>query len=298
MTGGGWSIVINPNAGRRPPSALDVESAVAKRGIDATIVTTTSVGHLVTHIQDQVRSGRRAFISIGGDGTAHHVVNAIMDTGLSRTERFTLAIVATGSGSDFVRTFGHRAGLEAGLDRVVTPDLYPIDIGHIDATFGSRYFLNAANTGVAASAARRAGSLPKLLGPRRYTAAFWLELPRFPVGTLVITCDRHRFDGEAISVVIANGQFFGGGMNVAPRATLVDGVFDLQVFQAPKRNAFSVMPRIVRGSHLTHKAVRRYIGASISITGPDDWPVEADGEYLGRGSVSVTMEAAAIDFVA
>ena len=99
-------------------------------------------------------------------------------------------------------------------------------------------------------------------------------------------------------MVIANGQFFGGGMNVAPRATLVDGIFDVQVFRAPKRHAFSVMPRIIRGSHLTHKAVRRYIGATISVTGADDWPVEADGEYLGRGPVSVTMEPAAIDFVA
>jgi len=298
MTLNDWSIIINPYAGNRPPSYGDVESAVSKRGIDAMISVTTSVEELTATVNDQACSGVRSFVAVGGDGTAHHIVNAIMATGLAQADRFVLAIVATGSGSDFVRTFGHRPGLEAGLDRMVAPDLYPIDIGRLNARFGSRYFLNAANTGVAAAAAQCAEHLPKVLGPRRYTAGFWLELPRFPVRSISLECDRHRFEGEAISVVIANGQFFGGGMNVAPRATLIDGLFDVQVFRAPKRLAFTVMPRIIRGNHLTHTGVRRYTGASVSIGDSDEWPIEADGEYLGRGPVSMTILPAAIDFVA
>ena len=97
-------------------------------------------------------------------------------------------------------------------------------------------------------------------------------------------------------MVVANGQFFGGGLNVAPRSTLVDGVMDVQVFSGPKRNAFAIMPRLAFGSHLTHRAVRRYIGANVSIQAPDEWPVEADGEIIGRGSVEIETIPQALDF--
>jgi diacylglycerol kinase family enzyme len=139
--------------------------------------------------------------------------------------------------------------------------------------------------------------LPKSLGSARYTAAFWLALSRFSSSDIDVSIGRHRFTGNAINVVVANGQFFGGGLNVAPRASMVDDQFDVQVFSGPRRNAFVVMPRLVFGSHLTHTAVRRYVGNDISITCPSDWPVEADGELLGHGSVSISVVHGAIDFV-
>ncbi len=71
---------------------------------------------------------------------------------------------------------------------------------------------------------------------------------------------------------------------------------DVQVFSGPKRNAFAIMPRLAFGSHLTHRAVRRYIGASVSIHAPDEWPVEADGEIIGQGSVEIETVPQALDF--
>jgi diacylglycerol kinase family enzyme len=68
------------------------------------------------------------------------------------------------------------------------------------------------------------------------------------------------------------------------------------VFAGPRRKAFTVMPRIIRGVHLTHKNVRRVIGTTAQIDVPDDWPVEADGEVLGTGSISVSVRPGAIEF--
>ncbi len=87
-------------------------------------------------------------------------------------------------------------------------------------------------------------------------------------------------------------------MNVAPRATLVDGKLDVQVFKGPRRLALSVMPRVVKGTHLSHKAVRRYIGGAVTIDVPASWPVESDGEVLGTGSVTIRTISSAVDFVA
>ena len=124
-----------------------------------------------------------------------------------------------------------------------------------------------------------------------------MALGRFPLHDIEVDIDHHRFAGSAINVVVANGQFFGGGLNIAPRATLVDGLFDVQVFSGPRRNAFTVMPRVAFGSHLTHRAVRRYIGGSVRIEAPTDWPVEADGELLGHGPVTAENLPAKVEFV-
>ena len=85
-------------------------------------------------------------------------------------------------------------------------------------------------------------------------------------------------------------------MNIAPRASVADGLADIQVFSGPRRKAFSVMPKVVRGMHLGHKNVRRLTGRSVRINVPDGWPIEADGELLGTGSISVTVLPAAIEF--
>jgi diacylglycerol kinase (ATP) len=78
---------------------------------------------------------------------------------------------------------------------------------------------------------------------------------------------------------------------------MVDGILDIQVFAGPRRNAFVVMPRLLVGSHLTHPAVRRYVGSEVSITCPDTWPIEADGELLGSGPVTISVLPGAIDLV-
>ena len=97
-------------------------------------------------------------------------------------------------------------------------------------------------------------------------------------------------------MVIANGQFLGGGLNVAPRSTVQDGVFDVQLLAGPRSHAPTVRTRMVRGAHLTHRAVRRTKGAAIAVDCPESWPIEADGERLGTGPISVDVLPQAIFF--
>jgi diacylglycerol kinase (ATP) len=293
-----WTVLVNPHAGKRNASIEDIEAAFARHAIQACVTTTQSVEHLRTIVTDAIAQGTQSFAVVGGDGTAHHTLNAMMEAASYRDQNLTLSIIPSGSGSDFIRTFGHTRGLDAGVARLSNPDLYRVDIGVVTGSFGQVYFLNALNVGVAAASAARAARLPRTLGAKRYAVAFWLALSRFPQAKVRVDVDHHKFGGDAINIVVANGQFFGGGMNVAPRATLTDGLFDVQIFHGPRRRAFSVMPRVIRGSHLTHSAVRRYVGSDIRIAAPDDWPVEADGEILGTGDVHVTTIASAINFVA
>ena len=293
-----WFVLVNPEAGTTRTIADDVEMVFARHRVGASVATTLSAEHLRSLVREEILRGRQNFAVVGGDGTAHHALNAMMSTDSERDDPLTLSIIPAGSGSDFIRTFGHSRGLEPGVARLREPDRYVVDVGVAEGAFGKAYFLNALNVGVAAASAATAAGLPRRLGAKRYPVAFWMALARFSQATIDVAIDRHIFSGEAINVVVANGQFFGGGMNIAPRATLTDGMFDVQVFQGPRRRAFSVMPRVIRGSHLTHTAVRRYVGTDITMTIPDEWPVEADGEVLGKGSVHVATIGGAIAFVA
>ena len=290
-----WFGVVNPAAGRKGSPYNEVLAVSAELGLDVTFTEATSPSDIVRLISDAHAAGHRRFISVGGDGTAHLVLNAFMEA--SGGDRCVLGIVPVGSGGDFVRTFGHRRGVRPGLERIADPDLYTVDIGRVTGSFGSTYFLNALNLGVAAASAAAANRLPRWAGSARYTTAFWIALWRFASGPVTATIDQHRFAGEAINVVVANGQFFGGGLNIAPRSVLTDGRMDVQVFRGPRRQAFAIMPRILRGTHLTHKGVQRYSGSAIRVEVPGDWPVEADGEILGEGSVTVDVLPGAIDVV-
>ncbi|MDK1018340.1 MAG: YegS/Rv2252/BmrU family lipid kinase [Actinomycetota bacterium] len=290
-----WYGVVNPSSGRAGSVFEEVVTTAKELRVDAVFIESQSGDHVTHLVADAVADGFRHFISVGGDGTAHLVLNGFMATGSG--EGCSLAIVPAGSGSDFVRTFGHKRGIHAGLSRLTEPEPYVVDIGRVTGSFGTRYFLNALNLGVAAASASIATRLPRWMGSTRYSAAFWIALWKFHSAGVTATIDQHRYEGEAINIVVANGQFFGGGMNVAPRSSLVDGKMDVQVFKGPRRQAFSVMPRVMRGTHLTHRGVQRYSGTAIRVEVPSEWPVEADGETLGSGSVEIEVLSGAIRFI-
>ncbi len=290
-----WFAVVNPSAGRRSPSVTRLNAVADGFGLDVTFSSSPSISEGVAAVARAVDEGFVNFVSVGGDGTAHVLVNALMP--LQGPERFTIAIIASGSGSDLVRTFGHARNTEEAFQRLISPDRYPIDLGLITLNDHHTYFLNVANVGVAAASTAVAARLPRFLGGLRYIVAFWIALARYRSRELTVSVGRHQFRGRAINVVIANGQFFGGGMNIAPRASMTDGLFDIQVFSGPKRQAFTLMPRVLRGSHLTHRAVQRYIGSDVVVTGDGELLVEADGELLGRGAPTIGLLAGAIDLV-
>lgn len=290
-----WFGVVNPAAGRESEVLATVTRVSNDLELDAVFEETSSGQDVVDRVTAAIGRGHHRFVAVGGDGTAHLVLNALLSS--KSDQQFTLAVASVGSGSDFVRTFGHERGVLPGLTRLVHPELSTIDVGRATGSFGEAYFLNAMNIGVGAASAAVANGFFRWTGGMRYRAAFWVALWRFREGSVGVTVDSHAYNGTAINVVIANGQFFGGGMKIAPDSSLTDAEMDVQIFRAPRRQAFSVMPRLLMGTHISHRGVERYSGSSMRIEVPDDWMVEADGEILGHGTVEVEVLPQAVDFV-
>jgi diacylglycerol kinase (ATP) len=289
-----WRVIHNPSAGRGSQIGARLRDALDRHGVDAEIEVSASPDHIEELVVSAARSGATRFAVVGGDGTAHLALNALMSLGWDAPP--TLAIVPAGSGSDFIRTFALPRSLEGGVAVLAGDGVYRCDVGRIDGGFGTRWFLNVMNSGVAAASVGTAMRLPRFLGGLRYSAAFWLALPRFRPTHIDVRAGSRTIGGEALNVVVANGQFFGGGLNIAPQAAVMDGALDLQVFLGPRRRAFSIMPRVVRGLHLRHPAVLRGRAPRFELDVPQSWPVEADGELLGYGPVTVSVVPEAIDF--
>jgi len=289
-----WWVIVNPSAGRRADLADRTAAALSGAGVAFDLHVSRDPDDVASLVSAGKEAGATRFAGVGGDGTAHLIVNGLMSHEWERPPG--LAILSAGSGSDFIRTFGLPRSLEAMAPHLATDDWYPCDLLRVEGGFGTRYALNVVEAGVGAAAVSTAARFPRWFGGRRYAIAFWLRLPRFNPGMVTARVDGKEVTGSAIAAIIANGQFFGGGMNIAPRASVADGMAEIQLFRGPRRKALTVMPRVVRGMHLGHRNVRRLTGKSMQVEVPATWPVEADGEALGLGSIAVTVVAAAIQF--
>jgi len=275
--------MVNPAAGRGTDLPARTSAALDSRGIGAEVTASRSAEHVAELITGAIERGHRRFVAVGGDGTVNLVVNALLAHPWE--EPPTLGILPAGTGCDFVRVFGIPQDVEAAAGHLQGEDAYRSDAGVLEGEWGTRYFLNIAQAGIGAASAITADRLSWLRG-LRYQSAFWINLPGFRRTTIDLTVGNRAYDGEAISVIFANGQFFGNGMNIAPKATLTSGEIDAQVISARKRQAPLLMRKAARGLHLTHPQVKRLRGASFSLATTEPWPVEADGEYLGNTPVT------------
>jgi diacylglycerol kinase (ATP) len=287
-----WYAVVNQAAGRKPTLATTVRTVLDGAGVDAVIEVPTSREEAFEVFRSAAHAGHTRFIVAGGDGTVNLAANALLP--LSLGEPPTIGVLPTGTGCDLLRTFGLPQNMARAANHLTTDDTYAIDVGTLEGHWGLRYFVNVAQVGVGAAAAESATKLTRSLGAIRYPVAFAGRLPRFPKARVRITTEKRTYESEALAVIMANAQFFAGGWNVAPRATLIDGVLDIQVINAKKRQAPALVPKVIKGTHLSDPAVRRFSAAEFKIETNPEWPLEADGDPVGNTTVTGRVVPAAI----
>lgn len=279
----GWLVVANPYAGRRREIEQRTRRVLDAQQIEAEIVAPYGEAEVRQCIDEAVADGRDRVVAVGGDGTINLVVGALMQHRWAYPP--TLGVLPAGSGSDFVRTFGISQRLEDAARHLGGDEVYLSDVGVLRGSWGERHFINVADAGVLAALVQRAERLPRWLGSARYHVALPLVYPRFPEAEIHLVAGQRTYQGPALLVVFGNAQFFGGGWNIAPRATVTDGLFDIQVFNAPKRDVPRLWWRARNGDHLNDRRVRRFTADRFTLQTDPQWPVEADGEFFGSGRV-------------
>ena len=310
----GWVLVVcNPisGLGRGLERLAVVSRAFDAKGVVYKAETTARRGDAARLAYTASRSGCSTVVVIGGDGTLFEVVNGVIGfAGVEGEQRpvnpVAVGLVQAGRGSDFGRSVGVPSDVEAACDRLLAGRTQTVDLGHVTYTsFGgkprARYFINAAGMGFDAEVTLRSSSAPRVLGGTiPYLSSLLTTLVTYRNKRLALSVD----DGDARqtranSIIIANGQYFGGGMKIAPDAQLADGLFDVVMLgDLSKIDLVRNVPNVYDGSHIIHPKVEVQRARQVEITSPDRLLLQADGEVLGTAPARFTIVPEAIQIIA
>lgn len=223
----------------------------------------------------------------GGDGSVAPAAAVAAELGLA------LAVMPCGTANDFVRALELPDDVEEACRLAVEGErLRTLELCHMDG----RPFVNVANGGLAAAAARRAEPLKPRLGPLAYLAgAAWagaIERPR----RCRVRCDgRVVFEGAVWQVTVASSGAFGGGSDIGP-ADSTDGVLDVAVIPAGARARLVQRAWGMRSGRITdQRDVRHARGSTVEVEGKLDYNV--DGELVRARSAHFTVDPGAFRLV-
>ena len=289
-------VIVNPAAGGgRAARAVPWLRERLERRPDARLEVTRGAGDAERIASDAADRGHARVIAVGGDGTVQEVVNGLLEWGGAST---TVGIVPLGSGNDLARSLGLPDELGTAWRSAVGNTTRPIDVALARNGGGNeRWFASAGGVGfdaqVAAAMAKRRGWQGGRAG---YLVTTLRELRRFKNGRVRITMDgKESLAGDVLFVAIANGEYYGGGMRIAPGAVPDDGLLDLCVVGDISRlTALREMRNLYRGTHVANPAVSMHRAAEISISGDGAIPIHLDGEPFGTLPLTVSVRARAL----
>jgi len=259
-----------------------------------------------------VRAGAELVIVAGGDGTVSRAASGLLSAGLgTQTE---LAVLPLGTGQDFARTLGVPRDPARAVAAIATAPSVTIDAGRVSyRASGGRdaqaHFINVASAGLSG---RVTGYINRHMGwvkRRSGRLAFFLASLRCLVGwrpvRIALCADGEWvFEGAVEVVAVANGNWFGGGMAIAPNARLEDRRLDIVTIGAAGRIRLlsRITPSLYRGRHLGLEEVSRFRVSRVELraagSNPDRdapaIPLEVDGEPLGHLPASFEIVPAAL----
>lgn len=281
-------LIVNPTAGanRTAKKWPHIQSLLKNNGLRFEYDVTEAPGQARELAATAVRKGYEMVVAVGGDGTINEIVNGLHDAGSASDA--ALGIISTGTGSDFIRTLGLSPDYCEACRRLINPGILNVDTGIVEYTSRGhtekRVFVNFAGLGFAAEIVKATTLKYKTLS----------AMPAYLLGLLTTLFSYQnkgvslRIDGELISrkvctVLMTNGKYSGGGMFAAPEADVSDGLLDVVIVgDLSKADLLWSLPRLYRGTHLTHPKVTLKKARVIEIQSAEGMTLQADGELLGE----------------
>lgn len=281
----GKAVVIANAVSRLGGRSGKLEELLDSAALAYVLRLTEHPGHAIELARQAIEEGHTFLVALGGDGTVHEVVNGMMGASGPLNPEAVLGVLPAGSGCDFVRTFGLPQSAADAVNHLKGEGTIPIDVGRVTYTLDgephSRYFPNIAEAGLGGDVVRRAARMPRALGRVRYLIGFWMTLGAFRPTEGRVVMDRRTYEGRITNLVVANAQFFGGGMRVAPKAHPGDGKFDVLIQVGTKGDYVAAITKVYKGEHIPSPAIKEYPAKRVEVTTDRPLQVEADGEVLG-----------------
>ena len=285
------ALVVNPiyggGKGRRQGEAFS--RLLSKSSIHFTLIREDSAAaSLKTLERIHAKDPFTSIISVGGDGLAHSLFPIAIKYSLP------ILVAPAGTGNDFARSVGtFKVSTSRLVDQLINARPKSVDMGRVDQGESTTWFGQVLSTGFDSLVNERANGYRFIKGKFKYVVATARELPFFVPRSYRVTIDGEYLETGAMLVAIANGQSYGGGMNVCPHADMNDGLFDVLLLKPiPVREFIRVFPRVFPGKHITHPAVEIRRCKSISLEAKA--VAYADGERIGELPITATVVPGAL----
>jgi diacylglycerol kinase (ATP) len=287
-------LIVNPNAdlGRAWHSAADLRPIVETLG-GADWAGTVYPTHAVELARQAAEQGYELVIAAGGDGTAHEVVNGLMQVPAERRPR--LGVVPLGSGNDFSYGIGMDPRPAYALRQIFTGQPKKVDIGHYWDSLGrEEYFTNTIGIGFDTTVTIRSRRITLVRGFLIYlVAVLQTILFNHDAPLIKVTSDLENWEKEMLMFVLCNGSREGGGFLVCPPARVDDGIFHYcSVERVSRLMMLRLVPEVMKGTHGRFKSVKMGEFHKLKLEAERPLYIHTDGEiFAGWGMDVRSLEA-------
>jgi diacylglycerol kinase (ATP) len=297
-------VIVNPAAGAGKTGKLwpRIMDLLKGHGLRFEHAITEAPGHAIELAKTAAKKGYDMVVSVGGDGTINEIVNGLYASGSIKDN--LLGIVETGTGGDYVRTVGTPRHYEEACRRFLQPQKQTVDLGVVEyqknGSRAERLFVNFAGMGIDSEIVRRTTQQYKKLGSLpSYLVGMFVSLVKYQNHKVSITIDGKTQEARILTVIMNNGKYGGGGMYTAPQADLADGFLDVMVAgDLSKPDFIWSLPRLYKGTHLTHPKVESQKAREIEVKSlGDKLYLQADGELLGEVPARFSILPAALNII-
>jgi YegS/Rv2252/BmrU family lipid kinase len=284
------ALLVHPSSGGGRTKTLlpRVADELDKRHIVFRVEKTRSAEHAV---EEALRSADLGEVPVvmSGDGLIGAVGGALAGS------EVPLGIIPGGRGNDLARVLEIPDEPAAAVGVLAAGHTRLIDVGEVN----DRRFLGIASVGFDSDCQDIANKTKFVRGRWVYAYSALRALAAWKPArfTLRIGEENLRFTGW--SVAAANSGLFGGGMRLAPDASLEDGQFDIvMIGDSGKLHYISNLPKVFKGTHVENEEVRIVRAGSLELSASRPFAVYADGEHLTDLPASLRMLPRALSVVA
>jgi len=274
------SLIVNPHAGNgHAGNALpEVQAALSGHGLEYRLESTTSLEHARELALAAVAGGELA-VAFGGDGLVGAVADAI------KHSDGVLGVLPGGRGNDFARALGIPLEPGPACDVLASGVVRELDLGAV----GSSTFIGIASCGFDSEANRIANETRLVRGNLVYAYGALRALLSWRPARFEV-----RLDGGEVrvltgyTVAAANSRAYGGGMLLAPGASLDDGLLDVVlVGQTPKLRFLRLLPTVFKGEHIRQPNVQVLRAREVQVSADRPFTMYADGDPIAELPVTV-----------
>ncbi|UCD85759.1 MAG: diacylglycerol kinase family lipid kinase [Deltaproteobacteria bacterium] len=252
--------------------------------------------------RNALREGYEMVVGVGGDGTNNEIINGFFEADLAINPEAVYGMICRGTGSDLIRTLGIPRDPGEAARILAGKRTRRIDLGRLSfrdhrGREARRYFINIASFGIGGEVDARVNQTTKAFGG-------WISFLYGSVRANFAYKNKSvdiELDGDSLGTrkifnsAIANGQYFGGGMRVAPQARMDDGLFDIVIMGDLSFLESVRMARLIyKGDHVNLPKIESFRGKKLSATSEQRVLLDVDGEQPGILPASLEIIPGAI----